>query len=59
MVEVYWVKGHIGVEENEKPEEASKDEAERTGTWRCPEQFISLAHIERTISEGKWKEAKH
>lgn len=31
----------------------------KTGAPGCAERFTSLAHINRTITERKWKEAKH
>lgn len=58
-VKVHWVLGHMGIEGNEEANKAAKKEAEKTGTRRCPEQIVSLAHIGRTIRERKWKEAKH
>lgn len=33
--------------------------AERTGAQRWQEQFASLTYIGRTVTEQKWKEAKH
>lgn len=58
-VEIYCVPGHMGVEGNEKADEKAKDAAERSGTRRFPERFASLAHVNCTITERKWKEAKH
>lgn len=58
-VEVYWVPGHMDVEGNKKANEVVKEAAEAAGTRRYPEQFSSLTHIGRTITERKLKEAKH
>lgn len=49
----------MGVEANERANEAAKKAAETRGIQRCPERFTSLAHIGRTVTERKWKEAEH
>lgn len=51
--------GHIGVEGNEKADEVVKEAAERTDVRKYPERFTRLAHMGGTITERKWKEAKH
>lgn len=51
--------GNMGVEGNERADEAAKAAAETLGARRCPERFALLAHINRTITERKWKEARH
>lgn len=33
--------------------------AERPETRRCPKQFVSLAYVGPTITERKWKKARH
>lgn len=58
-MKVHWVPGHMSVEGSKKVDEVAKKAAERTGTQRCPEQYVSLAHFGRTISQQKWKYAKH
>lgn len=57
-MEIYCVPGHLGVEKNERADEAAKNTVEKVDRKRYPEQFSSLAHIRRRISERKWKEAK-
>lgn len=51
--------GHTGVEGNEKTDEVAKEAAEMAGTLKCPEQFVSFAHVGRTITVRRWKEVKH
>lgn len=58
-VEVHWVTGHVGVELNEQADRTAKGTAECTGAKRCTERFASLAHINRTLTERRWKEGKH
>lgn len=58
-VEVYWVLGHPGVEDNEQENRTAKAAAEGIDARRCTERFTSLAHINRIIMKRKWKEAKH
>lgn len=41
----------MGVEGNKKADEAFKEEAERAGTRKYPEQFVSLTHVSRTIKK--------
>lgn len=49
----------MSVEGNEKADEAAKKAAEKPGIRQCPERFPSLAHEGRTITECKWKKARH
>lgn len=59
VVKVQWVLGYMDIKGNERSDEMAKDATERPGIRRCPEQFTSLAHLRRTITEQKWKEARH
>lgn len=58
-MEIYWVSGHMSMEENVKENDTVKRAAETRGIQRLPELFASLTHIRRTITEMKWKEAKY
>lgn len=49
----------MSFKENEKADEAGNEAAKKNGIGRCPERLTSLAHVGRTISERKWREAKH
>lgn len=53
VVQIYWVPGHMGIEENKKADEATKVTTERVGTRRYPERFTLLTHFKRTILERK------
>lgn len=58
-VEVHWVPGHIDVKGNKKTEKAAKKVAELPDTRRYPEHFVSLTNIGRTVTEGKWANARY
>lgn len=47
------------VEGNEKADESEKVVAVMSGTQGYPEQFTSQARVACTITNGKWKNAKH
>lgn len=49
----------MGVEGNDKADEAAKETAEKTGIRKCSERFTLLTHVGRMISEIKWKKPKH
>lgn len=49
----------MGVEKNERVDEAVMEAAENAGSWKCPELFSSLAYVGHTILERKWKEANN
>lgn len=49
----------MGVERNEGVDKAAKELAEKPGTRRCQERFISLAYVRHRISGRKWKETKY
>lgn len=50
---------HIGVQGKKRADEAVKMMAETRAISACPKQSTSLARIRRTVTERKWKEAKH
>lgn len=58
-MEIHWVPGHMGIDGNEKTDETAKKVAETNGTRGFPERFTYLSHMECTVTEQKWKEAKH
>lgn len=51
--------GHMGLKGNERTDETAKEVAKRKSTGKRPERFYSLTHVEHTISERTWIEAKH
>lgn len=46
----------MGVKGNERVDEAAIEVTERPGIRRCPERFVSVAHVNSTITERNWKE---
>lgn len=56
---IHLVSVYIDVKGNKVENEAAKEVTERTCTRGYPEQFALLAHVDRTITERKWKEARH
>lgn len=49
--ELNCVSGHMGVAVNGKADEAVKEVAERSDARWCPERFVSLALVSRTVTE--------
>lgn len=50
-VEVDWVPGLMGMEENKGANEAPKTVAETRDIQGCPERFTPMAHIGRTVTK--------
>lgn len=51
--------GYMSVKGNKRSDEGVKVEVKTRGIRIFPKLFTSLVHIGRTVTERKWKEAKH